>query len=86
MFKLICRMGIKPKFCDLKSLGRPKRVRGLINHEIVIQVDLNKVVDYTIIQVRTMVTTVTSYDVLVGGGVDMVYHSWFYLLCVVYVC
>jgi len=68
-------------------MGGPKRARGLTNYEIMIQVNLNKLVDYIIVQVQIMVTNDTSYDVLVGvvgqGEVVMVYHSWFYLLCVV---
>jgi hypothetical protein len=83
-------MGIKPKFCDLKSLFGNLDIHGwaregsvVSNHEIVIQVNFNKLVEYIIVQVQTMVTNATSYDVLVGGGVDMVYCSWFYLCCVV---
>jgi hypothetical protein len=89
MFKLICRLGIKPKFCDLKSLfaNLDIHVWARKGSGIVIQVNLNKQANYIIVWAQTMVTNATSYDELVGGGrggeVDMVYHSWFYLLCVV---
>jgi len=49
-------------------MGGLERARGLTNHEIVIQVNLNKLANYIIVQAQTMVTNVTSYDVLVGGG------------------
>lgn len=49
-------------------MGGLERAWGLTNHEIVIQVNLNKLANYIIVQAQTMVTNVTSYDVLVGGG------------------
>jgi hypothetical protein len=64
-------------------MGGPKRARGLTNHEIVIQINLNKLADYIIVHARTMVTNVTSYDVLVGVGWIWCTIQWFYLLCVV---
>jgi hypothetical protein len=37
--------------------------------KIVVQINLNKPIDYTIVWAQAMVTHVISYDVLVGGVV-----------------
>ncbi len=54
----------------LTSISGLEKAQGLTNHEIVIQVNLNKLANYIIVQAQTMVTNATSYDVLIwrGGG------------------
>jgi len=52
----------------LTSISGLEKAQGLTNHEIVIQVNLNKLANYIIIHAQTMVTNATSYDVLIWRG------------------
>jgi hypothetical protein len=53
----------------LTSMGGLKKAQRLTKHEIVIQINDNKLINYTIMWAQVMVTHVTPYDVLVGGVV-----------------
>jgi len=50
-------------------MGGLERARKITKHEVVIQVNLVKPIDYTTIHVKAVVMHVTSYDVLVGGAI-----------------
>jgi hypothetical protein len=53
----------------LTSMGGSKKAQGLTKHEIVIQVNINKPTNYTIMWAQVVITHVRSYHVLVGGVV-----------------
>jgi hypothetical protein len=53
----------------LTSMGGLEKAQRLTKQEIMIEVNLNKPTNYTIVQAQTMVTHATSYDMLVGGVV-----------------
>jgi len=53
----------------LTFMGRLEKVKKLTKQEIVIQFNSNRPTYYAIVHVRTMVTHVTSYDILVGGAI-----------------
>jgi hypothetical protein len=53
----------------LTSMGGSKKVQGSTKHEVVIQVNPTKPIDYTIMWAHAIVTHATSYDVLVGGAI-----------------
>jgi hypothetical protein len=48
-------------------MGKLEWARGLTKHVVVIQINPNKFLDYTIVWTHAMVTRATLYDVLVGG-------------------
>jgi hypothetical protein len=50
-------------------MGGSERAHKISKHEVVIQNNLVKPVDYTTIYVKVVVTQATSYDVLVKGVV-----------------
>jgi hypothetical protein len=54
---------------NFTSMGGLEKAQGLTKHEIVIQINDNKPINYTIVWAQVVVTHVTSYDVLVGGVV-----------------
>jgi hypothetical protein len=56
-------------FKILTSMGGLKKAQRLTKHEIVIEINPNKPIDYTIVWAQVVVTHVTSYDVLVKGVV-----------------
>jgi hypothetical protein len=53
----------------LTSMGGSEKTQRLTKQEVVIRVNPNKPTNYTIVRAQTMVTHVTSYDMLVGGVV-----------------
>jgi hypothetical protein len=50
-------------------MGGSEKTQRLTKQEVVIRVNPNKPTNYTIVRAQTMVTHVTSYDMLVGGVV-----------------
>jgi hypothetical protein len=50
-------------------MGGSKRVQGITKHEVIIHVNPIRLVDYTIVHVKVVVTQATSYDVLIGGAI-----------------
>jgi hypothetical protein len=54
---------------DFNINGQSERAQRITKHEVIIQVSLVRLVNYTTVHVKAMVTQATSYDVLVGGVV-----------------
>jgi hypothetical protein len=60
-------------------MGGSKRVWGITKHEVVIQVNLIKLVKYTMIHVKAMIMQATSYDATWGAiFVPLVNHLGFW--------
>lgn len=53
----------------LTFMGRLEKAQKLTKQEIVIQFNSNRPTYYAIVHAQTMVTHVTSYDILVGGAI-----------------
>jgi hypothetical protein len=53
----------------LTSMGMSERAWELTKHEVVIQINPTKPIDYTMMQAHEIVTHATSYDVLVRSVV-----------------
>ncbi len=53
----------------LTFMGKLEKAKKLTKQKIVIQFNSNRPTYYAIVHVRTMVTHVTSYDILVGGAI-----------------
>jgi hypothetical protein len=56
-------------------MGGSKRAQGITKHEVFIQVNPIRLVDYAIVCAKAMVTKATSYDVLIGGGNSVPFRS-----------
>ncbi len=52
---------------SIPNIDELKKASGLIKHEVVIYVNPNKLANYTTMQAQTMITHVTSYDILLRG-------------------
>jgi hypothetical protein len=50
-------------------MGGFERVRGITKHEVFIQINPIKPIDYTTVRVKAMVMQATLYDVMVGGAI-----------------
>jgi hypothetical protein len=51
----------------LMLMGGSKKAQGITKHEVIIQVNPIRHVDYTTFHAKTMVMQAIPYDVLVGG-------------------
>jgi len=49
------------------SMGGSKRAQGIIKHEVIIQINPFRLVDYTMFHAKTVVMQAILYDVLVRG-------------------